>query len=58
MNTVRPSTTPDIANRTTGKVLVILHEVCELPLAQCWRIGARTSTSTGNAAEVQASKPL
>ena len=55
---VRPSTAPDISNRTTGMVLILLNEVCGIPLDRAWRMVRPTSASRGNAASSQASRRI
>ena len=55
---VRPSTDPDISNRTTGMVLILLNEVLGIPLARAWRMVRPTSASTGHNAETQASRRI
>lgn len=50
------SSDPEHARRMTGKALIVLNEVCKIPLAQAWRIVRPNSKSVGHAAEVQAAR--
>ena len=58
MEKVRPSADPDMTNRTTGMVLIILNEICKIPLATAWRMVRPNSDSTGHNAETQASRRI